>query len=183
MQDGSSMISGIRLFARGRLHRLVLSPLNALAVANCEGVCVPDAPIRQRLHQTPEPGTGKILAATAATRSRLRVLRASVATRVSKSSWVFGSLLCLLLLLVGAAASAQQPAPGPGPIAPAAERQSPPAVSPPPEKPTEVPIGRLEGYEDEKRKAQESIGRPPGAVQEDPAVRRRGSETGSCDRR
>jgi hypothetical protein len=94
-----------------------------------------------------------------------------------------GSLLCLLLLLVGAAGSAQQPVPGPGAISPSPEPQSPPAVSPPPEKPTEVPIGRLEGYEEEKRKAQETTGRPPGAVQEDPAVPRRGSGTGPCERR
>ncbi len=74
------------------------------------------------------------------------------------------------------------PAPGPGPISPGAGPQTPPEVLPPTEKQTEVPIGRLEGYEEEKRKALEIPfrGRPPGAVQEDPAARRGVSESSSC---
>ena len=84
----------------------------------------------------------------------------------------------------GRRASDEQPAPapGPGPISPGSEPQTPPEALPPPEKGTEVPIGRLEGYEEEKRKAVEipSRGRPPGAVQEDPAVRRGASEPSSC---
>lgn len=70
------------------------------------------------------------------------------------------------------------PAPGPGPISPGSGPQTPPEALPPPEKGTEVPIGRLEGYEEEKRKALEIPfrGRPPGAVQEDPAARRGLSE-------
>jgi hypothetical protein len=84
----------------------------------------------------------------------------------------------------GGRASDEQPvpAPGPGPISPSSRPQTPPEALPPPEKGTEVPIGRLEGYEEEKRKAVEipSRGRPPGAVQEDPAVRRGASEPSSC---
>jgi len=77
------------------------------------------------------------------------------------------------------------PAPGPGSISPGSGPQSPPEVLPPPEKATETPIGRLEGYEEEKRKALEIPfgGRPPGTIQEDPAVHRRRPETGSCDGR
>ena len=77
------------------------------------------------------------------------------------------------------------PAPGPGPISPGSGPQSPPEVLPPPEKAIEVPIGRLEGYKEEKRKALEIPfgGRPPGTIQEDPAVHRRRPETGSCDGR
>lgn len=84
----------------------------------------------------------------------------------------------------GRLASDEQPAPapGPGPISPGPGPQTPPEALPPPEKGAEVPIGRLEGYEEEKRKAVEipSRGRPPGAVQEDPAVRRGASEPSSC---
>jgi hypothetical protein len=74
------------------------------------------------------------------------------------------------------------PAPGPGPISPGPGPRTPPEALPPPEKGTEVPIGRLEGYEEEKRKAGEIPlrGPPPGAVQEDPAVRRGPSEPSSC---
>ncbi len=77
------------------------------------------------------------------------------------------------------------PAPGPGPISPGSGPQTPPEALPPPEKATEVPIGRLEGYEEEKRKALEIpfYGRPPGAVQEDPAVRRRGPQPKPCEER
>jgi hypothetical protein len=77
------------------------------------------------------------------------------------------------------------PAPGPGPISPGSGPQTPPEVLPRPEKATEVPIGRLEGYEEEKRKALEFPfgGRPPGTLQEDPALHRRRPETGSCDGR
>ena len=77
------------------------------------------------------------------------------------------------------------PAPGPGPISPGSGPQIPPEDLPPPEKGTEVPIGRLEGYEEEKRKALEIPfrGRPPGAIQEDPAVRRRGAEPNPCEER
>jgi hypothetical protein len=77
------------------------------------------------------------------------------------------------------------PAPGPGPISPGSGPQIPPEDLPPPEKGTEVPIGRLEGYEEEKRKALEIPfrGRPPGTVQEDPAVRRRGAEPNPCEER
>ncbi len=77
------------------------------------------------------------------------------------------------------------PAPGPGPISPGSGPQTPPEVLPTPEKATEVPIGRLEGYEEEKRKALEIPfgGRPPGTIQEDPAVLRRRTETDSSDGR
>ncbi len=97
--------------------------------------------------------------------------------RMRSISRAFTALLCVLLLQVGSIGCAQQPgpAPGPGPIAPGAGPQIPPEVSPP-GKPTEVPIGRREGYNEEKRKAQEGAGQPPGAVQEDPAVRRRETE-------
>ena len=86
--------------------------------------------------------------------------------------------LCGLLLLVPSIGCAQTPgpAPGPGPVSPGAETFGPPVVSPPPDRPTEVPIGRLEGYDEEKRKAQETTGRPPGTIQQDPAVRGRGAE-------
>jgi hypothetical protein len=84
----------------------------------------------------------------------------------------------------GRLASDEQPAPapGPGPISPGPGPRTPPEALPPPEKGTEVPIGRLEGYEEEKRKAGEIPlrGPPPGAVQEDPAVRRGPSEPSSC---
>ena len=64
------------------------------------------------------------------------------------------------------------PAPGPGPVSPGSERQAPSPGPPPTDKATEVPIGRLEGYEQEKRKAQEIpfYDRPPGALQEDSPV-------------
>ena len=77
------------------------------------------------------------------------------------------------------------PAPGPGPISPGSGPQIPPEDLPPTEKGTEVPIGRLEGYEEEKRKALEIPfrGRPPGAIQEDPAVPRRGAELNPCEGR
>lgn len=77
------------------------------------------------------------------------------------------------------------PAPGPGPISPGSGPQTPPEALPPPEKGTEAPIGRLEGYEEEKRKAVEIPfrGRPPGAVQEDPAVRRGAFEPKPCEER
>ena len=87
----------------------------------------------------------------------------------------------------GELSSAEEPvpAPGPSPISPGSGPQSTPEVLPPAEKATEVPIGRLEGYEEEKRKALEMPfgGRPPGTIQEDPAVKRRRTETGSCDGR
>ena len=80
--------------------------------------------------------------------------------------------------------SAEQPtqSPGPGPISPGSEPKSSPATISPTEKATEVPIGRLEGYEQEKQKAQEIPfdGRPPGAVQEDSPMRRSGAEPSSC---
>ncbi len=74
------------------------------------------------------------------------------------------------------------PAPGPGPISPGSGPGSAPEVLPPAEKATEVPIGRLEGYEEEKRKALEIPfgGRPPGTIQEDSTVRCGGAESGSC---
>jgi len=77
------------------------------------------------------------------------------------------------------------PAPGPGPISPGAGPQTPPEDLPPPEKGTDVPIGRLEGYEEEKRKALEIPfrGRPPGVIQEDPAVPRHGAEPNPCEER
>ncbi len=77
------------------------------------------------------------------------------------------------------------PAPGPGPISPGTGPQTPPQDLPPTEKGTEVPIGRLEGYEAEKRKALEIPfhGRPPGAIQEDPAVPRHGAEPNPCEER
>ncbi len=88
---------------------------------------------------------------------------------------VFASVLCVLLLQVGSAGLAQQPpaAPGPGPIEPGLELQNPTEVSRP-EKSREVPIGRREWYQEEKQRAQEIPTRPPGTVQEDPAVRRGG---------
>jgi len=81
-------------------------------------------------------------------------------------------------------ASDEQPAPvqGPGPISPGIGPQAPPQTLPSTGEATEVPIGRLEGYEEEKQKALEIPfrGSPPGAVQEDPAVRRGASEPSSC---
>jgi len=80
--------------------------------------------------------------------------------------------------------SAEQPspAPGPGPVAPGSERQTPFPGPPSPEEATEIPIGRMKGYEQEKRKAQEIPfhGRPPGAIQEDSPARRSGTEPRSC---
>jgi hypothetical protein len=84
-------------------------------------------------------------------------------------------------------ASETQPAPaqGPGPVFPGAEPQSPPAELPPPGEATEVPIGRPEGYEEEKQKALEIPFRrsPPGAIQKDPGVSPRQTKTGSCEGR
>lgn len=91
--------------------------------------------------------------------------------------------LCTVLLLISLMASAEQPYPGPGPVSPGPEIERPPVISPAPEQPIEVPIGRLEGYEEEKRKPQGVVGRPPGTVQEDPAAARRGTEPGSCNGR
>jgi len=102
------------------------------------------------------------------------------------------SALVLVQLLVntppeGQLGGAEQPAPapGPGPISPGSRPQIPPEDLPPTEKGTDVPIGRLEGYEEEKRKALEIPfrGRPPGAIQEDPAVPRRGAEPNPCEER
>ena len=91
--------------------------------------------------------------------------------------------LSLLLLQFGCAANAQPPTPlpGPGPIPPGAEIQTPPTVSTPPEKPIGVPIGRLEDYEEGKRKAGETTGSPPGTVQEDPAARQRRDKPSSSE--
>ena len=84
-------------------------------------------------------------------------------------------------------ASDEQPAPaqGPGPISPGAGPQTPPQALPPTGEATEVPIGRLEGYEEEKQKALEIPfrGSPPGAIQEDTGVSPRRTKTGSCDGR
>ena len=84
-------------------------------------------------------------------------------------------------------ASDEQPVPaqGPGPISPGAGPQAPPQALPPPGEATEVPIGRLEGYEEEKRKALEVPfpGRPPGVIQEDPGTPPRRTKTGSCEGR
>ena len=81
-------------------------------------------------------------------------------------------------------ASGTQPPPaqGPGPISPGIGPQAPPQAPPSTGEATEVPIGRLEGYEEEKQKALEIPfrGSPPGAVQEDPAMRRGASEPSSC---
>jgi len=81
-----------------------------------------------------------------------------------------------------AAAEQPSPEPGPEPVPPASERQAPSPGPPSTGKATEVPIGRREGYEEEKRKALEIPfhGRPPGATQEDSTVRRGGAESGSC---
>lgn len=81
--------------------------------------------------------------------------------------------LCVVFVQFGCAANAQQPAPTPGPaaISPRSWPRTPPLLSPSPEKPVEVPIGRLPEYEGEKRKAGEITGNPPGAIQEDPASR------------
>ncbi len=80
--------------------------------------------------------------------------------------------------------SAEQPppAPGHGPISPGSEPKSSPVIISPTEKATEVPIGRIEGYEQEKQKAQEIPfhGRPSGALQEDSPIRRSGAEPNSC---
>ena len=86
-------------------------------------------------------------------------------------------LLTVLLLQINSIAWAQQsgPLPGPGPVSPGSGTEGPPEVTRPPGQPTEVPIGRLEGYEEEKRKAQEPHGTPGGAIQEDPAARRDGA--------
>lgn len=77
------------------------------------------------------------------------------------------------------------PVPGPGPISPGSGPQTPPASLPSTEKPTEVPIGRLEGYEEEKRKALEVpfLGSPPGAIQQDPAAAPRTTEPSPCGHR
>lgn len=84
-------------------------------------------------------------------------------------------------------ASDEQPAPaqGPGPISPGIGPQAPPQALPPTGEATEVPIGRLEGYEEEKQKALETPfrGSLPGAVQEDSVVPPRRAKTGSCDSR
>lgn len=90
-------------------------------------------------------------------------------------------LFSTLLLQLGCAANAQVPAPGPGPISPSSKTQTPPTVSTPPEKTIEVPIGRLDDYEEEKRKAREATGSPPGAVQEDPATRQRRDRPSSSE--
>lgn len=90
-------------------------------------------------------------------------------------------LFSTLLLQLGCAANAQMPAPGPGPISPSTKAQTAPLASPPPEKAIEVPIGRLDDYEEGKRKAGEITGSPPGAVQEDPAARQPRDKPSSSD--
>lgn len=84
-------------------------------------------------------------------------------------------------------ASDEQPAPaqGPGPVSPIVGPQAPPQALPPTGEATEVPIGRPEGYEEEKQKALKIPfrGSPPGAIQEDPGVSPRRTKTGSCDSR
>jgi hypothetical protein len=84
-------------------------------------------------------------------------------------------------------ASDEQPAPaqGPGPISPGIGPQAPPQALPSTGEATEVPIGRPEGYEEEKQKALEIPfrGSPPGAIQEDPGVSPRRTKTGSCEGR
>jgi hypothetical protein len=81
-------------------------------------------------------------------------------------------------------ASDEQPAPaqGPGPVSPIVGAQAPPTALPSTGEATEVPIGRPEGYEEEKQKALEIPfrGSPPGAIQEDPGVSPRRTKTGSC---
>src|SRR5947209_7571668 len=89
-------------------------------------------------------------------------------------TWFSSAVLCALLLLLSSVSCAQAPEPGPGPVPPSTQRELPPVEAPPHEQPTEVPIGRLPDYEENKRKAQETIGQPPGAMQEDPAVHRKG---------
>lgn len=93
--------------------------------------------------------------------------------------------LSLILLQLGCAAIAQPPAPisGPGPISPSTKAQTPPTVSPLPEKPIEVPIGRLDEYEEEKRKAGKVTGSPPGTVQEDPAAHKRQDRSSSSKKK
>ena len=84
-------------------------------------------------------------------------------------------------------ASDEQPAPaqGPGPIPPGTGPQAPPEAPPSPGEATEVPIGRMKGYEEEKKKALEIPfrGSPPGAIQEDTGVSPRRTKTGSCEGR
>lgn len=106
----------------------------------------------------------------------------SIYSRFVIPSRISAAFFCLLQ--VASVGNAQQPVPGPGPIGPRVGPESPPVISVPPEESKGVPIGRLEGYEEEKRKALEVPfqGRPPGAVQEDPAVRHHRTGTGLCGR-
>lgn len=100
--------------------------------------------------------------------------------RVSFARRLRAGLLSLLLIQACRVATAQQPppSPGPGPIPPGSGPQQPTQVFPP-GKAIEVPIGRQEAYDEEKRKAGETPVVPPGAEQEDPALRRRVPEPDS----
>ena len=145
----------------------------------------PDAPGLPEALSPGAPPPAYLRMSAAATRAKawMRELLSSPTGRLSSCVGVSASLLCVPLLLIPSPGGAQVAIPGPGPVSPAPEVQRPPEVSLSPERPTEVPIGRLKGYEEDKQKAQEGLGRPPAAVQEDPAAGRGGPEAGSGDRK